>query len=127
MAVVLEVRAAFLDHRIVEESFRMLYSYKLKNGTSKYILKDTFKDLILPRNLSRKKRGFCPPLALWMRKDLDGYFDSYLSRDYIKKQGFFNWDYIQFHRSQHKRGKRDYSMELFGIIMFDVWYRKYIA
>jgi asparagine synthase (glutamine-hydrolysing) len=127
MAVALEVRVPFLDHRIVEESFRMPYDFKLKNGTSKYILKHTFKDLIPPRILSGKKRGFCPPLALWMRKGLDDYFDSYLSRDYVKRQGFFNWDYIQFLRQQHKHGKRDNSMELFGIIMFDVWYRKYIA
>ena len=126
MAVALEVRVPFLDYRIVEESFRIPFEYKLKNGVSKYILKDTFKDLIPPKNLHGKKRGFCPPLALWMRESLDGYFDSYLSRDYVTKEKIFNWDYIQLLREQHKRGKRDNSMELFGIIMFDVWYRKYV-
>lgn len=126
MAVGLEVRVPFLDHRIVEESFRMPFSYKLKNTTSKYILKDIFKDLIPAKNLHAQKRGFCVPLALWMRKKLDNYFDSHLSREYTKKVNIFNWEYIQFLRKQHKNGKRDNSMELFGIIMFDVWYRKYI-
>lgn len=125
MAVALEVRVPFLDHRVVEESFRIPFEYKLRNGASKYILKDTFKGLIPPKNLRGRKRGFCPPLALWMRKGLDSYFDSHLSRDYVKKEGIFKWDYIQFLREQHKRGKRDNSMELFGIIMFDVWYQRY--
>ena len=125
MAVALEVRVPFLDHRVVEESFRIPFDYKLRNGTTKYILKDAFKDLIPAKNLNRKKRGFCPPLAMWMRRELDTYFDRHLSRDYVRKEGILNWDYVQFLRDRHKNGKRDNSMELFGIIMFDVWYRKY--
>lgn len=125
MAVGLEVRVPFLDHRVVEESFQIPFKFKLKGGASKYILKDAFKDLIPAKNLAGKKRGFCPPLAFWMREKLDGYFDSHMPEDYVKKEGIFNWDYIQFLRKQHKSGKRDNSMGLFGIIMFDVWYRKY--
>lgn len=127
MAVSLEVRVPFLDHRVVEESFRIPFEYKLRNGVSKYILRDAFKDLIPAKNLSGRKRGFCPPIALWMRRNLDSYFDSHLSRDYVGKEGIFNWNYIQFLREQHRRGKRDNSMKLFGIIMFDVYYRKYIT
>jgi len=43
----------------------------------------------------------------------------------VTKERILNW-YLQLLREQHKRGKRDNSMELFGIIMFDVWYQKYI-
>jgi asparagine synthase (glutamine-hydrolysing) len=117
----------FLDHRVVEESFRIPFNYKLRNGTSKYILRDALRDLIPAIGLRGKKRGFCPPLALWMRKDLDSYFDLYLSEDYVKKEGILNWSYIQFLRKQHSSGKRDNSMGLFGIIMFDVWYREYFC
>lgn len=126
MAVALEVRVPFLDHRVVQLGFKIPFKYKIKNGTTKYILKDTFRDLIPAENLNAPKRGFCPPLAAWMDKYLDRYFDDFLTKEYADRQGIFNWDYIQLLRDQHKQRKRDNSMELFGIIMFDVWYRKYI-
>jgi len=126
MAASLEVRVPFLDHRIVELSFRIPWEYKIRNRTSKYILKETFRDLIPKENLQAPKRGFCPPLAVWMERSLDCYFDDQMSAEYVKRQGIFNWEVLQQRRTEHKRRRRDNSMELFGVIMFDVWWRKYI-
>ena len=77
--------------------------------------------------LRAPKRGFCPPLALWMDKYLDRYFDLFMPRSYTDAVGIFNWAYIQTLRQEHRSKKRDNSMELFGLIMFDVWYRQYIS
>jgi len=41
-------------------------------------------------------------------------------------EGLLDWAFIQQLRDQHRRGKRDNSYELFAIIMFDVWWRKYV-
>ena len=126
MAVALEVRVPFLDYRVVEFSQALGYRHKLRNGTSKAILRDAFKDLIPPENLHLPKKGFSPPLALWMRDTLDGYFDEHMGPEYTRREGIFDRGEIGRLRMEHKAGKRDNSMELFGIMMFDVWYRKHI-
>lgn len=125
MAVALEVRVPYLDHRIIDLSFQIPFEYKIRRGTAKYILKETFHDLIPPSIRNAPKRGFCPPLAYWMRKHLDHYFDEFMPQSYTDRAGIFNWQYIQSLRQEHRDRRRDNSMELFGIIMFDVWYRKY--
>jgi asparagine synthase (glutamine-hydrolysing) len=127
MAVSLEVRVPYLDYRVVEHSLNTPFSYKLRGGQSKLLLKDTFRDLLPPANAAAAKKGFNFPLAVWMRDSFDKYFDRYMSRDYLKQQGIFDWEYIQRLRAQHRRGKSDNSYPLFSLIMFDVWYRKYIS
>jgi asparagine synthase (glutamine-hydrolysing) len=126
MAVALEVRVPFLDYRLVELSQTMPYRYKLRKGRSKAILREAFAHLIPAENLRAPKKGFCPPSAFWMRDTLDRYFDEHLTQDYIHDHGIFHWEAIQRLRGEHKAGDRDNSTELFGIIMFDVWYRTYI-
>lgn len=126
MAVGLEVRVPYLDHRVVEYSFSIPFHDKLRMGKSKFILKDAFGDL-LPRT-SRKggKKGFNAPLAIWMRDHLDRYFGRNMTRESVEQEGIFNWEYIQMLRQQHRTGRCDRSCEIFSIIMFDVWYRKYM-
>lgn len=126
MATALEVRVPFLDYRIVELSQVMPYRHKLRKGVDKAILRETFQDLIPPENLRAPKKGFCPPIALWMQGPLDRYFEEKMTKEYLHQEGIFNWEAIQRLRVEHRQGKRDNSMELFGTIMFDVWYRHYI-
>ena len=50
MAVSIEARVPFLDHRIVELAFRIPTSLKIKNGIGKYILKKAAEGIIPKRN-----------------------------------------------------------------------------
>ncbi|MBI1870481.1 MAG: asparagine synthase (glutamine-hydrolyzing) [Chlamydiae bacterium] len=125
MAVGLEVRVPYLDHRLVEMSLQIPSFQKMNRKEGKIVLKKAFRDLLPKKLLERKKKGFNAPLVFWMKK-LDAYFDHSMTQASVKKEGIFNWEYIQQLRSSHKRGKADYSYELFSLIMFDVWYHEYI-
>jgi asparagine synthase (glutamine-hydrolysing) len=127
MAVGLEVRVPYLDYRVVEHAHALPFDYKLKSGNSKRILKETFADLLPAENLKAPKKGFNFPLATWMRDHFDTYFEREMACEKVRADGLFNWDYIQTLRQQHRNGKRDNSYPLFSLIMFDVWYRKYIG
>lgn len=127
MAVSLEARVPFLDPRVVAWSFRQPFVRKLSGGVSKRILREAFGALIPAENLHAPKRGFCPPLARWMLGPLDRYFDEQMGQAYIAGQGIFDWSEIQALRRAHRLRRRDTSMELFGIIMFDVWWRRYVV
>jgi asparagine synthase (glutamine-hydrolysing) len=126
MAVSLEVRVPYLDYRVVEHSMVAPFQYKLRSGEGKLMLKEAFADLLPPANAKVPKKGFNFPLAVWMRDHFDKYFDAYMGADELKKQGILDWNYIQLLREQHRLGKSDNSYPLFSLIMFDVWYRKYI-
>ncbi len=67
MAVSLEVRAPFLDHNVVDFVRRLPAHFKLRDGETKWILKQAVKKHVPAEILSRPKKGFGIPLARWLR------------------------------------------------------------
>ncbi len=127
MAWSLELRVPYLDPRLVELAFSIPFDRKLNLSGSKVIMRNAFADLIPAENLRAPKKGFNVPLGSWMRTKLDRYFDELLPRKYVEGEGIFNYDYITHLREEHRRGRRDNAYELFAILIFDAWYRKYIT
>lgn len=120
MAHSLEGRVPFLDHRIVDFANSLPVNYKLKNGTSKYILKKTFENYIPQSILKRKKRGFGVPLKHYFRKELKEYGESII----------FDFNDFEYYDKKalreiwklHQTGKADYSSLFWNIIIFNKWY-----
>lgn len=127
MASALELRVPYLDFRVVECAFHIPFEYKLRGGVGKAIQRRAFADLIPQANLDVPKKGFNVPLGAWMRTKLDHFFDERMPRDYVEREGIFNHDYISRLREEHRRGQRDNAYELFAVLIFDTWYRKYIT
>jgi asparagine synthase (glutamine-hydrolysing) len=125
MAWSLELRVPLLDPRLVELAFRIPFDLKLNGGGSKSILRQAFAGLIPEENLRAPKKGFNVPLGKWMRTKFDRYFDELMPRDYVRREGIFDHGYIAQLRDEHRRGRRDNGYELFAILMFDAWYRRY--
>jgi len=72
MAFSIECRVPFLDHRLVEFVFSLDDDDKIRDGTSKYILRESMKD-ILPTNIYRRrdKQPFLGgELVTWLRGPL---------------------------------------------------------
>jgi len=126
MATGLEARVPLLNHKLVELSTQIPFRDKVRNGTTKYILIDAFKDLLPESIVKAPKRGFSPPIAHWMKTTFDQYFKTSLTEKRVQKEGIFSWNAIQQLRIQHQKGIADRSIELLMILMFDVWHQKYI-
>lgn len=127
MAVGLESRVPMLDHRLVALSLRIPSEEKIRGGRTKAILRDAYPELLPREILEAPKQGFCPPLPQWMRDHFDRYFDTDLTESALMKQGVIDHGYVQRLRGEHQARKRDNSMELFGVLMFDRWFNKHIA
>ncbi len=69
MAHSLEVRHPFLDHRIVNFALNLPVELKLKNGWSKYVLRQSFPELPAKIRWRRDKQGFTTPEEAWLKKE----------------------------------------------------------
>lgn len=126
MAVGLEARVPYLDHRVVEFALRAPFETKLQGRQTKVVLREACADLLPPEVRDAPKRGFNLPLAMWMRDRLDSYFDINMTRGQVEDLGIFRWETLRELRLQHRHGRRDNSSELFSIIAFDMWFRRAI-
>lgn len=81
----LETRVPLLDYRIVEFALSLDQSLKIKDNTSKYLLKEVLYDFVPKTLFDRPKWGFSIPLGKWMQQELKEYIESYifLKNDFI--------------------------------------------
>jgi len=121
----LEVRVPILDHRVCELAFSMRGDWKLRNGKSKYVLVDTFKDILPPSLHDRPKWGFEMPISKWLKTDLKYLIEEYLSKDVVMRQGIFNYAVIQELVSNLISSRVDTSWQIWNLIVFQVWYGQY--
>jgi asparagine synthase (glutamine-hydrolysing) len=79
MAVSIEAREPFLDHRLVEFAFGLPLQWRMKPGFSKYLLKKTLYKYVPESYFDRKKMGFSIPLFKWFVKRLDKEFQQWFT------------------------------------------------
>jgi asparagine synthase (glutamine-hydrolysing) len=69
MGVPIEVRYPFLDHRLIEFAMQLPISLLIREGWSKWILREAMKDLLPDEVVWRKKKmGFPFPIVQWLTK-----------------------------------------------------------
>jgi asparagine synthase (glutamine-hydrolysing) len=122
MRKALEIRVPFLDHRVVELAFQVPGSMKLRGLKRKYILLETFKDLLPPSLLHRPKQGFEVPISAWLKEDLNDMLEKYLSPQLLKKQGIFSSEVVEGLKRGLRQNRRDTSWLLWNLIVFQHWY-----
>lgn len=126
MATSLEARVPFLDHRFVEFSATIPSSMKLKSNMTKYILKKSMEDILPHDILYRGKEGFSIPIKNWLKNELKPMLTDTLSTEKVKREGFFNPDYINRLIKEHLKGKENHSHRLWALMMFGMWYDIYM-
>lgn len=121
MAVSLETRVPFLDHRVVEFAAQLPLNYKLRNNQSKWILRKILYKYVPKELIERPKMGFGIPLETWLRGPLRDWAESLLNYKRIEAEGFFNALSVQQLWLEHLSGKRNWSYHLWDILMFQMW------
>lgn len=124
MAVSLESRVPLLDHRIVSYALSLPLEYKFRNNTDKWVLKQVLYKYVPKEFFERPKKGFSVPLSSWLRGPLKEWAESLLDEKKIKEQGFFNLKIVNKYWTEHQRKKRNWSVQLWDIIMFQDWLEK---
>jgi asparagine synthase (glutamine-hydrolysing) len=121
MGVSLETRVPFLDHKIIELAWRLPMDMKIHGSNSKVILRNILYKYV-PKNLiERPKAGFSIPLGDWLKGPLKEWADTLLNHERLEKEGYLNPDYIQLIWQEHLSGRRNWTIKLWSILMFQSW------
>lgn len=125
MHYALETRAPFLDHTIVDFVFSLPYEMKYRHRTTKFILKRLMEGKIPDYIIHRKKKGFGVPLTRWLKGPLRPLCEELLlgpSMDH----GLFNKKYVEGLLRTHALGMRDNRKELWNLMVFQLWYDRWM-
>lgn len=126
MANSLEVRCPLLDHKLLEFAATIPSDLKLKGKISKYIFKKCMKEKISKEVFTRKKWGFVVPIGYWFRNNIKEMVEEILFDSKTQMGEYFNPTYIRRMWNDHLSGKRDYSANLWCLLIFELWHRNYI-
>ena len=119
----LETRSPFLNRELVEFAYKQPLDVKIRNGETKWVLRELLKEYI-PQNLfDRPKQGFGIPVSDWMRGELKDWVNDNLSSEISDSHGFFNQDVIEIVKNEHFSNKFNHEHKLWSLVQFNQWYQ----
>jgi asparagine synthase (glutamine-hydrolysing) len=119
MAVSLEARIPLLDRDIVEFAAGLPLSMKLRDGSSKWVLRQVL-DRYVPASLvDRPKSGFGLPIDAWLRGPLRGWAEGLI--DSAPVDEYLDRRIINAAWAAHQSRRRNHAYELWDVLMFAAW------
>jgi asparagine synthase (glutamine-hydrolysing) len=126
MSVSLEGREPLLDYRLIEFVAQLPSHLKYREGHKKWLLKEITHKYLPKKLMDRPKQGFGVPITEWFRDELRDYFLEYLDSKRLEKEGFFKTDVIIDMRDKYLNGDKENVQRLWFILMFEMWYEKWM-
>lgn len=121
MAVSLETRVPMLDHSVVEFAWQLPMSIKLRDGLTKWPLRQLLYKHVPKELVERPKMGFALPIGDWLRGSLRGWASELLNPIRLQKEGYFNELIITELWQEHLSGIKNNAEQLWCILMFQAW------
>jgi len=104
-----ELRIPFLDHRLVEYSFKVASSHLVCNGQHKYLLRRMAKEFIPESVLKAPKRPLHTPQREWLANELSGFVDDLIRSRKFRELGWFDLKEVDREWANFKNSKADNS------------------
>jgi asparagine synthase (glutamine-hydrolysing) len=123
MAASLELRAPFLDHRVVELAWQVPMRLKLVEGSGKRILKHLLARYVPSELTDRPKQGFGVPIGAWLRGALRPWAEELLSEERLAADGLLEAAPIRRLWERHLEGGEDHGTALWHVLVFQHWLR----
>ena len=125
MANSLELRVPFLDIKIAEFASKLPDRMKFRRGVTKYLLRQSVKEVVPEATRNRKKLGFPIPLRSWFTAERKGLYDKIISNSYIQK----NMDVALIEKliKEHIDGRNDNSRKIYLLLILAIWYEIFFS
>jgi asparagine synthase (glutamine-hydrolysing) len=124
MANSLEVRVPFLDKKVFGVASKLTSSQKIKNGQTKFLLREAAKGIVPQHVWNRKKLGFPVPIRHWLKNEMYDWAIQLINDS--QTDSLFNKEEIHALLADHLFGKKDNSRKLWSIFTFMIWHQIYI-
>ena len=121
MAIGLETRVPFLDHRVAELAWRLPLKMKIRGDQGKWALRQVLYHYVPRELIERPKAGFGIPVGQWLRGPLREWAESLLDESRILREGYFHPQPIREAWQQHLSGRYDWTLKLWSVLMFQAW------
>lgn len=125
MAHSLEVRPAFLDHRIVEFAASLPEEFKIRGSAQKRILRELMKDRLPPAILRRRKEGLDIPAHEWLRTALRPLLLDTLTPESVEESQVFRAGVIQEMVRNHLERRVNLGFHLWGLLILFLWMKRW--
>ncbi len=127
MAHGLEVRPPLLDNGLVDMAFALPSRYKVRGGTTKFLLKLAARGKIPDDIIDRPKKGFGIPLGAWLRGPLRPRIEEVAARSPVWSTGLLDRDVFAGWNREHQERRHDHSKALWALLVLDHWHRRNYA
>jgi len=121
MAFSTELREPFLDYRLVELAFSLPENFKIRNGVSKFLLREIANEIV-PKDITlAPKRPLQTPQREWLGEDLKDFVGGQLSAlEKSKFEDYFDHQQIQKEWKNYQNGEMQNSFFIWQWINFSL-------
>lgn len=121
----LEARCPLLDYRLVEFALNLPLTLRMKEGSLKYLLRQTLFHFVPETLFDRPKHGFSIPLSQWLRGKLKDYVEENLSKNLIEAYSLVDFEFVHHLRSSFENGHHHLYNRIWVLAQLHAFMKKY--
>ncbi len=125
MAASLEARMPFMDHQLAAYISSLPDDCRIKDGISKWILREGMKQILPETILNRPKVGFRVPVNEWFQGSMRDYLCDHILSSDSKTAAYFNRPVLERYVNEHVNGTQNHEKLLWGLLNLEIWHREY--
>jgi asparagine synthase (glutamine-hydrolysing) len=126
MAVSLEARSPFLDHKVIEFAASLPENLKMRKFETKSLLKKVAARLVPKEAVYRRKMGFGIPIGDWFRSNMKDFVREALLSEKSLGRGIIKREMIEKYVTEHTNAERDHTYQIWTLLMLELWFQRFI-